>query len=122
MAKLALTQNFRNEFKDYFYITLGLMLYTFGWTVFLLPYEMVTGGVTGVAAIIFYATGIPIFISYFVINAVLLLLALRLLGLKWRADSSTGTRARLHVAYHWLRHDRLLPGHCLLAQRQYRRH
>ncbi len=83
MAKLALTQNFRNEFKDYFYITLGLMLYTFGWTVFLLPYEMVTGGVTGVAAIIFYATGIPIFISYFVINAVLLLLALRLLGLKF---------------------------------------
>lgn len=83
MAKLALTQNFRDEFKDYFYITLGLMLYTFGWTVFLLPYEMVTGGVTGVAAIIFYATGIPIFISYFVINAVLLLLALRLLGLKF---------------------------------------
>ena len=83
MAKLTLTQNFRDEFKDYFYITLGLMLYTFGWTVFLLPYEMVTGGVTGVAAIIFYATGIPIFISYFVINAVLLLLALRLLGLKF---------------------------------------
>ena len=68
-------QNFKNEFKDYFYITLGLLLYTFGWTVFLLPYEIVTGGVTGIAAIIFYGTGIPIFISYFIINFLLLLVA-----------------------------------------------
>ena len=30
------------EVKDYFNITLGLMLYTFGFTVFLLPYEIVT--------------------------------------------------------------------------------
>ncbi len=78
-----ITQNFKNEFKDYFYMTLGLLLYTFGWTVFLLPYEMVTGGVTGIAAIIFYGTGIPIFISYFIINAFLLLVALRVLGLKF---------------------------------------
>ena len=76
-------QNFKNEFKDYFYITLGLLLYTFGWTVFLLPYEIVTGGVTGIAAIIFYGTGIPIFISYFIINFLLLLVALKILGLKF---------------------------------------
>ena len=30
------------EAKDYFNITLGLLLYTFGFTVFLLPYEIVT--------------------------------------------------------------------------------
>ena len=48
-----------NETKDYIFITLGLMLYTFGWTVFLLPYQIVTGGVTGISAIIFYATGLP---------------------------------------------------------------
>ena len=41
------------EIKDYFYITLGLLLYTFGFTVFLLPYEIVTGGVAGLGAIIF---------------------------------------------------------------------
>ena len=28
------------ETKDYFNITLGLMLYTFAFTVFLLPYEL----------------------------------------------------------------------------------
>ena len=71
-----------NEVKDYFFITLGLMLYAFGWTVFLLPYEIVTGGVTGIAAIIFYATRLPIEYSYFTINAVLLIIALKILG--WR--------------------------------------
>ena len=36
------------EAKDYFNITLGLLLYTFGFTVFLLPYEIVTGGIAGI--------------------------------------------------------------------------
>lgn len=72
-----------NEAKDYVFITLGLMLYAFAWTIFLLPYEIVTGGVTGVGAIIYYATAIPIEDSYFVINAVLLVLALKILGVKF---------------------------------------
>ena len=77
-----------NEAKDYVFITLGLLLYTVGWTVFLLPYEIVTGGVTGISAIIFYATnsnghGIPIMYSYFIINAILLVLALKILGWKF---------------------------------------
>ncbi len=75
------------EAKDYVFITLGLLLYTVGWTAFLLPYEIVTGGVTGVSAIIFYATnanghGIPIMYSYFILNAILLVVALKVLG--WR--------------------------------------
>ena len=72
-----------NEAKDYIFITLGLMLYAFAWGIFLLPYEIVTGGVTGMAAIIFYAVRIPIQDSYFVINAVLLALALKILGIKF---------------------------------------
>jgi len=72
-----------NEVKDYFWMTLGLLLYTFGWTVFLLPYGIVTGGVTGLAAIIYYATNIPISYSYFVINAALLVVALKILGIKF---------------------------------------
>ena len=38
-----MNQTIKNELKDYLNITLGLMLYTFGFTVFLLPYEIVTG-------------------------------------------------------------------------------
>ena len=81
--QIAINQNIKNECKDYFNITLGLMLYTFGFTVFLLPYQIVTGGVTGLAAVIYYGTGIPIYLSYFVINVILLALALKILGLKF---------------------------------------
>ena len=79
---------FLEETKDYFFITFGLLLYTVGWTGFLLPYEIVTGGVTGISAVIFYATngnghGIPITYTYFFLNAVLLIVALKILGWKF---------------------------------------
>lgn len=70
----------KREIKDYVYITLGITLYAFAWTVFLLPYEIVTGGLTGLSAIIFYATKIPIEVSYFTINALLLVMALKVMG------------------------------------------
>lgn len=70
------------EAKDYFNITLGLMLYTFGFTVFLLPYKIVTGGIAGIGAIIFYVTTFPVQYTFFIINAVLIVAALKILG--WR--------------------------------------
>ena len=75
------------EIQDYVFITLGLLLYSFGFTVFLMPYEIVTGGVAGISAIIFYATGFKIEYSYFLINAALLFMALRILG--WKFLSKT---------------------------------
>lgn len=70
------------ETRDYVNITLGLMLYTFAFTVFLLPYEIVTGGIAGIGAIVFYATKFPVQYTFFVINAVLIVAALKILG--WR--------------------------------------
>ena len=71
------------EIKDYVAITLGLMLYTFGFTVFLLPYEIVTGGIAGIGAIIFYATTFPVQYTFFIINAVLIISTLKILGWKF---------------------------------------
>lgn len=68
------------EVKDYVAITLGLIIYSLGWAAFLLPYEITTGGVTGISALIFYATGIEIQVSYFVINALFMIFALKILG------------------------------------------
>lgn len=73
----------RNEIKDYAFITLGLVLYTLGWTVFLLPYEMITGGVAGISAIVFYATEIPIEYTYFSLNFILLAIGLKFLGIRF---------------------------------------
>jgi Uncharacterized conserved protein len=79
----AKTKNILREVSDYFFILVGLSLYALGWTGFLLPAEITTGGITGLAAIIFYGTGIPIALSYFCMNAVLLLFAIRLFGFKF---------------------------------------
>ena len=66
--------------KEYVLITLGILLYVLGWTMFLVPNNMIGGGVTGIASIIQYATGIKIGYTYFVINVLLLIAALIILG------------------------------------------
>jgi uncharacterized membrane-anchored protein YitT (DUF2179 family) len=71
------------EVEDYFFITLGLVLYTIAFTVFLMPYQIVAGGVTGLSAIIYYATGFHLENTYIMINGVLLLVALKILGFKF---------------------------------------
>ena len=82
MHKLTKAEIMR-QLKDYIYITLGLISYSLGWAVFLLPYQITTGGTTGIGAIIYYATGFPIQWSYFIINAVLMTFAIRILGPKF---------------------------------------
>ena len=72
-----------NEAKDYFFIALGLFIYTIAFTVFLMPYQIVSGGVTGLSAIIYYATGFHLENTYIIINGILLIVALKILGLKF---------------------------------------
>ncbi len=71
------------EAKDYLGITLSALLYTFGFTFFLMPYEIVTGGVAGISAIVFYATSFPNSYTYFMVNGVLLIIGLKILGWKF---------------------------------------
>ena len=71
------------EARDYIFITLGLFSYALGWAAFLIPYQITTGGTTGIGAIIYYATGFPIQWSYFIINAVLMTFAIKILGPKF---------------------------------------
>ena len=72
-----------NEARDYFFIALGLLLYTIAFTVFLMPYQIVAGGVTGLAAIIYYATGFHLENTYIIIIGILLMVALKILGFKF---------------------------------------
>lgn len=69
--------------KEYIFIAIGLFLYAGAWKAFLLPHQITGGGVTGVGALAFYATGIPISVTYFSINAVLLLISIKTIGLKF---------------------------------------
>jgi len=69
--------------QEYIFIAFGLFLYAGAWKAFLLPHLITGGGVTGIGALIYYATGLPISITYFSINAVLLLISIRTVGLKF---------------------------------------
>ena len=73
--------------KEYFLVTLGILLYVTGWSIFLVPNNLVGGGVSGVCSIIQYATGFKMGYSYFLINAVLLLAALAILGSSFGAKT-----------------------------------
>ena len=71
------------EIQDWSVIVFGLFLYSFGWTGFLLPNGITTGGVTGVAAIVYFASKIPVGLTYFCINGVLLLISAKILGFQF---------------------------------------
>ncbi|HPH00904.1 MAG TPA: YitT family protein [Tenuifilaceae bacterium] len=68
------------EIRSYSIIVLGLLLYALSWTAFLLPHKLTGGGVSGIGALVFYATGIPMGYTYFVINIGLILLSIKVLG------------------------------------------
>ena len=72
-----------NEVKDYITIAIAMIIGSVGWVVFLLPNKITTGGVAGIASIVYWGTGIPVQIPYFAINALLLLAALKVLGWKF---------------------------------------
>ena len=71
------------EIQDWSIIFFGLFLYSIGWTGFLLPNGITTGGVTGIAALVYFASAVPVGITYFCINGVLLLLSIKMLGFKF---------------------------------------
>lgn len=66
--------------KEYAFITLGVVSYALGWSIFLLPNNLIGGGVSGFASILYYATGVPMGLTYFIINVLLLLLGTKILG------------------------------------------
>ena len=80
MATTVIKKTLWEYVKDYALITLGLLAYSLGWTIFLLPNNLVGGGVSGLSAILYYATNIPMGYTYLVINAILLLIAVKILG------------------------------------------
>ena len=84
MPKMSISKAlFLTELRDYVTIFIAMMSYCIGWNIFLLPNDITTGGVPGVSSIIFWGVGIPVQWTYFSINAVLLLIALKILGWKF---------------------------------------
>lgn len=66
--------------RTYTIIVFGLFLYALSWTAFLLPHKITGGGVSGIGALIYYATGFPVGYTYLLINIGLILIAIKVLG------------------------------------------
>jgi len=66
--------------KSYVIITFGLLMMAFGWTAFLIPNELLGGGVSGVATLIYWSTGLSTGVTILAVNVVLVIIALKILG------------------------------------------
>jgi uncharacterized membrane-anchored protein YitT (DUF2179 family) len=79
-----------NFFRTYFYITLGLLIFAFAWTAFLIPMKIVGGGLVGAGSLVYFITGIPVGYLTLSVNAILILIALRILGAKFGINTIYG--------------------------------
>ena len=65
---------------DYIVLTFGIVIYCLSWTSFLIPNGIASGGGTGLCTIVYFATGVPVAVSFFILNAILLILGFLALG------------------------------------------
>ena len=66
--------------KDYFFISLGILLYAIGFNAFILPERVVMGGMTGVSSLLYYAFNLPPGIMLWIMNVALLIPAYKALS------------------------------------------
>jgi uncharacterized membrane-anchored protein YitT (DUF2179 family) len=77
---LSQKQKIQSVILDYAIMLTGLSLFGLSWTLFLVPAQITGGGISGLAAVIFYSTRIPIGFTFFAINLVLVAIAIKVLG------------------------------------------
>ena len=80
MSSTVLNRSFATLLKEYGLVTVGVVSYALGWSIFLLPNNLIGGGVSGFASILYYATGLSMGVTYFVINILLLIIGTKILG------------------------------------------
>ncbi|NLU39577.1 MAG: YitT family protein [Bacteroidales bacterium] len=86
------TRKYLEIARTYTIMFFGLLLYSLGWTFFLIPAGINGGGISGVGASLYFVTGIPVGVTYFVVNAFLVVIAIKILG------ASFGTKTIVNMA------------------------
>lgn len=68
--------------REYAMIVLGLIIYSLGWTCFLVPMEITGGGASGIGTMVYLISGgtIPVGVTYLVVNVILILIAIKVIG------------------------------------------
>ena len=75
--------------KEWLLVTLGILIYVSAWSLFLIPNNLIGGGVSGISSMIQYATdgAIQMGYSYFVLNGILVAAAFFILGMGFGAKT-----------------------------------
>ena len=73
----------RAYIKDYFFLTIGALIYAFAIEAFLVPSGLIDGGVTGVSMILNRITNLQLGLFIFGINLPFVILAIQKLGLRF---------------------------------------
>lgn len=81
------SSNILIEIKNYAVITVCLFIIALGWTAFLIPNNMLGGGVNGIATIVYWVTGLSTGYTIFTLNAILIIFSFKILG--WRFGVKT---------------------------------
>lgn len=78
------------EVRSYLLITIGLVLNAIGWNAFLIPSEIIGGGLVGIASILWFTLKIPIGLTVLVVNAILVVLAIKLVDASFGIKTIVG--------------------------------
>ena len=75
--------------QEWALVTLGILIYVTGWSIFLMPNNLVGGGVSGIASMVQYATDgtIQMGYTYFALNAILIVAAVVVIGMGFGAKT-----------------------------------
>lgn len=68
------------DWKSYFFVLAGSVIVSLGVNLFLIPNKIAAGGVTGLATVIYYLTGMPVGTVMLLLNIPLFLLGVKILG------------------------------------------
>jgi uncharacterized membrane-anchored protein YitT (DUF2179 family) len=69
--------------KNYLLMLLGIVIYVISYVYFLLPYQLISGGMNGISTLIYYTIGLHPSMTYLVMNVFLILVGAKIMGWKY---------------------------------------
>ena len=67
MSEITQKQIFK-EIRNFLIIAIAVSIGSFGWCAFVLTHKVPIGGIAGLSSVLYWGTGIPIQVTYFILN------------------------------------------------------
>lgn len=91
MKMLITRQELLAEIKNFFFVLIGLFIFAFAWSAFLIPHKLMGGGISGIASVVYFATEFSIALTVLIINVVLVGVSFKILGKKFAFRTMVST-------------------------------